>query len=94
MSPNNTLSQIEVMAQQLIGASKQLDELIQHLPEITTNEDEQLQAIVSLQQQNDEVGDELRDMQRRTETQLARVQAVFGVLADNALLKHTSVTKA
>jgi hypothetical protein len=90
--PNNIVLQIDVMAQQLVDACKQLDDLMQHIPDITLSEEQQLDVIVSLQQENDRLGDELRDMQKRAQNQLAKLHALFGVLADDALRRRAEAS--
>ncbi len=85
----NTASQVGAMAEQIVSASKALDDLIAHLPDISTSEEEQLEAIVDLQMENESLGAELREMQRAAQGELQSVQAVFGVLADDALQRQS-----
>lgn len=88
-SSQDTPAQIGIMAQQIVSASKVLNDLIEYLPDSSSTEDEQLQAIVALQVENDKIGEELREMQRVAESELQKVQAFFGVLADDALQRHS-----
>lgn len=87
----DTPAQVGTMAEQIVTASKVLDDLIAHLPDISTTEEEQLEAIVNLQFENDKVGVELRDMQKAAQSELQKVQAVFGVLADDALQRRVQL---
>jgi hypothetical protein len=86
----DTISQIQPMAEQIVGASKQLDQLIKHLPDIPDTEEEQLSRIAAVLAENEAVGSELREVQRQAANQLSRVQALFGVLADAELRKRSS----
>ncbi|BDA41651.1 probable mediator of RNA polymerase II transcription subunit 21 [Coccomyxa sp. Obi] len=87
----DTPAQVGAMAEQIVSASKVLDDLIAHLPDISATEEDQLEAIVNLQLENDKVGDELRDMQKVAEFELQKVQAVFGILADDALQRRSQL---
>ena len=84
----DTSAQVGAMAEQLVTASKMLDDLIAHLPDISGTEEHQLEAIVNLQLENDKVGMELRDMQKAAQLELQKLQALFGVLADDALQRQ------
>ena len=85
----DTIAQIESMAEQIVGVSKTLDSLIQHLPDIPDTEQEQLDRIAALLAENEAVGSELRDVQRQAAGQLIRVQALYGALADAELRKRS-----
>ena len=93
VSTQDTSAQVGAMAEQIVSASKVLDDLIAHLPEISSTEEEQLEAIVNLQIENDRVGAELRDMQRAAQCELQKVQEVFGVLADDALQRRSQTAQ-
>ncbi|CAL8460579.1 g108 [Coccomyxa elongata] len=88
VNAQDTPAQVGAMAEQVVTASKVLDDLIAHLPDISATEEDQLEAIINLQIKNDKVGVELRDMQKAAHFQLQKVQALFGVLADDALQRH------
>ena len=93
VSTQDTTLQVGAMAEQIVSASKVLDDLIAHLPDINSTEEEQLEAIVNLQMENDRIGAELRDMQRAAQGELQKVQAVFGVLADDALQRQSQTAR-
>ena len=84
------MAQLKPMAEQIVAASKLMDELIQHLPDIPDTEEEQLRAIAALQAESEAVGDELREVQQQAEVQLMRVQELFGVLADAELQRRSA----
>ena len=84
------MAQLKPMAEQIVAASKLMDELIQHVPDLPDTEEDQLRAIAALQAKNDAVGDELREVQQQAEAQLMRVQALFGVLADAELQRRSA----
>ena len=86
----DTMEQIQSMAEQIVGAGKDMDELIRHLPDTPETEEQQLQAIAALQAENEAVGDELREVQKQAANQLERVQALFGVLADAELQRRST----
>ena len=88
-----TIAQIQPMAEQIVGASKTLDSLIQHLPDISDTEQEQLERIAALLAENEAVGSELREVQRQAAGQLMRVQALYGALADAELQKRFAKAK-
>lgn len=88
VNAQDTPAQVGAMAEQVVIASKVLDDLIAHLPDISATEEDQLEAIVNLQIENDKVGVELRGMQKAAQFELQKVQALFGVLADDALQRQ------
>ena len=86
----DTIAQIQPMAEQIVGASKLLDELIGHLPATPDTEQQQLSRIAALLAENEAVGSELREVQGQAAGQLMRVQALFGVLADAELRRRSA----
>lgn len=90
VNAQDTPAQVGAMAEQVVSASRVLDELIANLPDISATEEDQLKTIVNLQVENDRIGVELRNMQKAAQVELQKVQALFGVLADDALQRRTA----
>lgn len=73
------------MAAMLVQQSKVLADLIQHLPVVQGTEDQQLQNIVELQKENHKLAVDLALEMKGAQQQLALVQDLFAVLADERL---------
>ncbi|KAK9813939.1 hypothetical protein WJX73_005732 [Symbiochloris irregularis] len=76
---------IKAMATQIVQASKQLDELICQLPELSLTEGQQLDKISRVKSASESQGQELREAVQLAEGRLALVQDMFAALADEVL---------
>ena len=77
--------QTKTMAQQVIAASKRLENLIQELPDSMQTEEVQLDRLESLQQQHTQAGVELNAALQDAQGSLVKVQDCFAELVDKQL---------
>ncbi|KAK9832850.1 hypothetical protein WJX81_007175 [Elliptochloris bilobata] len=67
LATTDITSQTATMAAQVVQAAKLLDGLIQNLPDVHRTEQEQLEAIASVQERVEAAGEELRAEDNRSE---------------------------
>lgn len=81
----STSEQTKTMAQQLIEASKRLENLLLELPDSLQTEQEQVDRLESLQQEHTQAGDELSAALQEAQSSLAKVQDCFAELVNKQL---------
>lgn len=77
--------QTKTMAQQVIGASKRLEQLLLELPDLVQTEEEQMDRLEHLQQQRTQAEIELSAALQQAQSSLTKVQDCFGELVDRHL---------
>ena len=70
---------------QIVASCKRIDHLVDSLPDITDDENAQLQRIAALQQSNEDVGVQLHAELAAAQVQLELVQTLYATLADEKL---------
>jgi hypothetical protein len=73
-------------------ANKAIDDLVGHIPDTSTSEQDQLTRIAELQKECNAAGDRLREEIMAAEMQQARAQDLFAVLADAKLAAKSKLT--
>ena len=77
-------------AKEIVEISSGLEQLIDRLPELGSSEAEDLKRIAKLMEQNELVGDELREETAKTEEVLAQVRTLYGQFADQELTRRAN----
>ncbi len=75
-------------ATEIMALSKNVDDLIDSLPDVETTEKEELERIVEAMAANEETGDQLREEASAARELLTEVRSIYAVLADAELSRR------